>query len=609
MKGLDFFKCVAVFTAFCAFILFVAGCSDDDSSGGSTSIPSEPPSVSGGNLTRIDGRSITTQTEYNDFLSAFRAALSRSYTYSSSNNSSVQRAIPEEYEKGSSSGKFSFTESGYYSGRVEVAGNSSWNDEHYIALDEEIRTGYSSTTYKFFDFSNHSGLILGGSVGILKKSNQSGNGYTTKANGVINFAGKYHGKIVFNNVTVLTIFNGSQSQSDIISGSFYVQSQNPYSYGGGDDVTNFDLHGNLVYNFSIYTNKITVYPDEKITLTMPAVPNPNVTDGYLFDRSGIDGVVQEPVTEENINAFLKAFTEETDYLASYPRAANEYKETWERLTHGKANGYYTQNYNYTEQANTAGQHETATGKTEYYDYSNKHILYLGGGYGKASIGRYKQEASGWYEMTEYQLNGKVPFNGRYTGIFDFQNFRYRELSNISNGYNAEISHISGSVKIGGIDVTEKYLKYVLNGEPIPNDPTQPPVDNTDAIVGVWYWEGDAPIYDPGGNENWSEIPTYRGRYTCTFNSDGTGTLHSVADLSDYDEGILEFSENFTWVFFPDQKYGIIYTTTDVYTGVVETIEIEFDYYPELGQISIEIITPPIFGEWSGGDNTLLFTKQ
>ncbi|MCL1947911.1 MAG: hypothetical protein FWF51_12305 [Chitinivibrionia bacterium] len=474
MKKLDLFKYVAVFAAF-SLLCFVAGCGERDDElvdggdpNGEIVIPNEPPSASGGNLTKTGGKPVSTQEDLQDFIELFVSALLGYYD----NYSSAKRAeLPAEYYKGTGGYSGSATLYGN-SGRVEMSGSEFWQVEWNSTMEdeEEIETEYDSFTYKFFDFSNHDELFLGGSVGILRKPYQNGRGYTTQANGTINFAGKYQGKVVFDNVTVTAIhddnWNGmnwdDDYTSDITKGSFYVQS------GNG---TKFDLPASIVSDFSL--NGDDKYPDDKITISMPAVPN--VTGGNLQNRGG------ESVNEENVNAFFSAFVQEFTYSYYYTRAAIEGKEIWEQLEHGRASGYYTEKGDRTWQSDAEGRYggSATTTKVEYHDYSNNGVLYFGGGFGSAEFGESKENSSGLLETGETIIKGTVKFNGQFEGELVFNNFKYKDEWGRVTDYQNVYTYISGSVKIGDLDVTQKYFEYVIKGNSIPSE------NKTGSIVGVF----------------------------------------------------------------------------------------------------------------------------
>ncbi|MCL1947303.1 MAG: hypothetical protein FWF51_09190 [Chitinivibrionia bacterium] len=470
MKKLDVIKYVAVSAAFCT-LFFVAGCGDNDDDG--IDIAKEPPAASGGDLKRTDGKPVTTAEDLEEFIELFASAVKKSNNNpgefvssleKSNNYSSVQRALredklPEEYEKETESGNVSYTRYGDYSGRVEVTGSVSWQKEWYRESGDGFGTGYDSKTYKIYDFSNHKELILGGSVGVLEKPYQHSNGFTTQINGTINFAGKYRGKVVLKDITVSTIYDhyGSNRQSHVKSGYFYVESDSVKNDVVRNDSAaiklkadtvkvKFDLPGRLLFEFYPNSNYITDYPDEKITITMPDVPS--VTGGDLSDRGG-----GEDISDKNVNSFFRAFITELQNNNA-PRAANEEKGTWEQLVHGTISGYYTEKGDYFWQANNAGELESGTKKVEFHDYSNGNILYLGGGYAKAFF----DKSSGGNRTSETIINGKIKFNGQFKGELDFKNFKYR------NTYDT-----TTSVKIGDLDVTEKYWYYVVIGSSIAPD--------------------------------------------------------------------------------------------------------------------------------------------
>jgi hypothetical protein len=115
------------------------------------------------------------------------------------------------------------------------------------------------------------------------------------------------------------------------------------------------------------------------------------------------------------------------------------------------------------------------------------------------------------------------------------------------------------VKIGTLDVTDKYVKYVLKKESIPNSP--PPNPSLDQkVVGNWL------IYEEDGY-----------MLFLIFNSDGSGSTY------EYDEYYGAYEDEFSW----DSENGFLYIVwwdgdEEVYeylvSGSTLTITGEYDSY-------------------------------
>ncbi|MCL1947147.1 MAG: hypothetical protein FWF51_08375 [Chitinivibrionia bacterium] len=463
MKKLDLFKYVAVFAAFIA--LFFAGCGERDDElvdgtdqnnpnnpNGEITIPTEPPSVSDADKNRKPTKgengnnSAVTTTTLPDFIETYLSAIN---IYYGDNYSIAKRADerPYEYEKEILSAKANYTIRDENGGRVEVASEMLIKYEWYEETEEEIDINYENFTYKFFDFSNSGELFLSGAVGILGEHSDNGE-QNGKVNGIINFAGKYKGKVVFDNTTA----NFEHETITITSGKFYVQS---------DGKKEIDLPDEVFLGFlGVEQNNIdsdNIDSDNNpITISMPAAPN--VTGGNLSNRGG------ETVNDINVNAFFSAFVQELNYSYSYTRAAVEARQTWEELKHGRTNGYYTEKGDGIVQANNTGDYSSNTTKLEYHDYSNKDILYFGGGLGSAKLSVWKENLPS--EAIRI-VKGTVKFNGNFRGELVFNDFKYKYEYESAINHNDVYTHISGSVNIGNLDVTQKYFEYVIKGNSIP----------------------------------------------------------------------------------------------------------------------------------------------
>ena len=188
------------------------------------------------------------------------------------------------------------------------------------------------------------------------------------------------------------------------------------------------------------------YPEGNITVNkLPAVPS--VPTGSL-DNSR-DGAV---VTAKNLNAFFEAFKQEFapgGGNGAY-RAVPEAEEGVysEELKHGRVSGYWT------GKLEGVGKREGEwyTERMEYHDYSNHGYLYFGGGYVRVLDVTLSNSS-----RREMLLNGKMNFNGKFKGELVFDNFKYK-YEKYGNG--SEDTTYSGSVKIGTLDITEKYMLEV-----------------------------------------------------------------------------------------------------------------------------------------------------
>ncbi|MDR0303394.1 MAG: hypothetical protein LBH98_01305 [Chitinispirillales bacterium] len=476
--------CFSVILA--GIILFITGCSNDESKNGNgINIPQDPPYVSGGSVTEGGDGSNYTVTNGNlyEFIDMFLSALDcyyqDYYLYSGK-----RAALPDEYRKGNYSGKGSYRIEGDAFGYAEYNKDESGDWKRTSKGEGKSGSGYEgeSGTVKFFDFSNNNLLFLGGAVGFVEIWNETYEKdynieiLTVKINGKIDFQGEYKGKVVFDNVEFYSKYryddnwdNGEEFDYGIKKGSFRVESK--------DGKTKVNLPDYLLEDFYYpYSNKDNYYGDGKISVKTPSVPAyPN---GMLSVHSGNNAAVNA----ENMNMFFKAFIDEFYYGENAPRGY-EYKENYEELNHGKESGYCSVKKNVIHQRNNSGGYTSITVIMEYNDYSNNGDLYFGGGYGKAKFEFYKYTNNPYssIEKDTAIINGKVTFNGDFKGTLDFQNFKYVYEYNSDNYYYDQgYKHIGGSVKIGSLDVTQEYVKYVLKGERI-----NAPQGNIDpAVVGT-----------------------------------------------------------------------------------------------------------------------------
>jgi len=462
----------------------------------------DPLKVSGGEVTKGGGagyaNAVVTAANLNDFIVAFCSALDSYYRDNHSESGNAQRSKredrPPEYGKESEIWKGSYKKSGDSSGYVEITkedgGIGEWTST------SESGSEFENKTYKFFNFSNTNELFLGGAVGTIWKEEWKNDIFnlTEKCNGSINFKGAYDGKVVFDNLSHVAEYRYVEDHDhdedgncmhDTIKttkgGYFYVES-------GGKKI---DLPLSSLDDFLYpYSHKDRDYGNGEITLVRPSAV-PTAPSGKLTERSGTNAAV----SADKVIAFFAAFMAElggNEYGDNNrtPRAVNEETENWEELEHGKFSGYILKKGDWKSQENNKGEYSAGTGTTAYNDYSNSGRLYFGGGYGKLEFGFYKYTDNPYSYVNKdtVTINGTVKFNGEFKGELSFQNFKFEY--NSSDYSSDEYKLIGGSVKIGSINVTTEYVKYVLKRERI--------VDPSVGGVVVLY-NGVAPTAD---NEYW-----------------------------------------------------------------------------------------------------------
>jgi len=318
---------------------------------------------------------------------------------------------------------------GKYGGRLELT------SKHYES-DEEYTINVAS---KYFDFSNNNELFLGGTFSMSGTIGRDQG--ICNANGIINFAGKYQGKVVFDNLG-FDIDGFSVTSGDL---SFYVESKG----------AKIPLPDYLFLEILDYYNQEEEYEDsdDPITVTKPDIPT--APTGKLSNRDGANVIVDK----SNIDEFFNVYLSES-YSSAY-RAARGEEETYkiEDLRHGGESGYRIWKMEGIEQEYKGGSFYSKTETVEFHDYSNIGVLYVGGGYGMAVFRHYDYSSDSYSsESREAVIHGTIRFNGEFSGTLGFDNFRYRENSERGE---SEYTYISGSVKIGELDVTDECLEYVI----------------------------------------------------------------------------------------------------------------------------------------------------
>ena len=455
-------------------LFFAFGCSNEnnDTGGGGINIPDGPPRVSGGDIGKDPkaiaainslpnpNRTVTQSLLLSEFIPALMEALGNKWW--EERTRSTRSGKPAEYDRGVGKGNVKYTGFGEFSGRVEVT--EVW--EYAYSINSE--DGYESNTLIFYDFSNSGELFLGGAVGMLETIGDGWNDknntqhHITQLNGTVEFRGLFTGKIVFDNIRHSYKYrhicgageNGSclneVIEDRLTRGSFRIES-------GG---TRIDLPLWLLGELWPRTNDRD-YGNRQITLTMPAVPN--FGNGSLSNRTG-----GEQVNSGNINSFFRVYREELNRdWNTMPRSVNEGNWNDESLLHGNENGYFIGKWESRWQENNAGNHRARTATVEFFDYSNSGKLFFGGGWASAGLGVYKSTSDLTFDTRDRRINGRINFNGEFRGTLEFQNFRYKyEYEYDKNAYesNSEYTVLSGSVRIGTLDVTDEYVRFVLRGE-------------------------------------------------------------------------------------------------------------------------------------------------
>ncbi|MCL2844187.1 MAG: T9SS type A sorting domain-containing protein [Chitinivibrionia bacterium] len=437
-------------------------------------IPDNPPTVSGGELTKGEGMENTAvnQSNLDDFIKLYKFAFTGDDYYN--DNSAVaqnarsarsQSNLPDERESFIGGITASSTGFGSSSGKVEFMLKAIFEESNRGA---EERGVYE---IKYFDFSNAESFFMGGAVGIFV-SNAYEDGVEhdiVKKNGTIDFRGKYEGQIVFENVAA----SRDSLENKITSGRFFVKS--------GNVEINLPIY--LLFSYIQPSTQNRIYGDDTpIDRTMPAVPT--APSGELTSRGGAT------ITAANLEDFLEIYAQELEQRNSRAGRGFELFEDIERLRHGEENGYVSTKERRSEIANDYGCIRTTTTTREFFNFSNLGNLYLGGGYGRSAIHGW-EDFCGWYSnesRDEFKYNGRINFNGELAGSLSFQNFHYiiteqLEQVEVSGSWQwkveREVILKNGRVVLNDtLDITEEYVLIVLgiSAEDLADDrPTLPPL--------------------------------------------------------------------------------------------------------------------------------------
>jgi hypothetical protein len=444
--------------------------------------PDNPPTVSGGELTKGGNmaNAAVTQSNLDDFIETYLGTMLGYWWYGNSgaNNSAKDNSaqkrqargsvfintLPERYMLRTDENRGDIRFLGKTSGITEV------EFETYLKEAEFEESRYFIAALKYFDFSQTDLLFLGGAVGYLEKS---GDEYSTenggiqhtlyKANGIINFSGKYQGRLVFDNVVIsrklqLRIENGYHEldtlEHIITSGRFFVESN-----GHQIDIST-DIPVNLLYDFIVPEAEID-YGDKPIDRAMPAVPN--APSGMLSNRGG------ETVNSANLERFLQDyisdFRESRFFLRQSRGMESVGREEW--ISRGMSNGYASRVENRSRQISNSADLGFHTATSELFDFSNRGDLFLGGGYGEAGIVEYALPSSDtWWYRDDYKLNGRVDFNGKFAGTIEYDNFHYSSgyyWSESVGSYSRNIL-LGGRVMLDALDITAQYMTAMFGDD-------------------------------------------------------------------------------------------------------------------------------------------------
>jgi hypothetical protein len=554
---LTFIKCFKVLAvtmiSFVFIILFAVACSDQPGSGGGGGsdpivIPDNPPAVDGGgfaneNVYRDYPNRMVTPNNLNDFVELVLAAMSRD----THNRSS--RSLPEEYESGTWREKGSYTRIGNVSGRVEIA--SEYEGSYRWTPKTETEKWYESMALRFFDFSNTDSLFFGGNLGVLEATGNQHSGdirhYEDKFSGVIEFRGKYSGRVVFDNLTrvfkerhICGYYPNGDCLRDtledrITRGRFYVESN-------GNQI---NLPVNLLETFAWPESDERDFGNTPtINRVMPSVPS--APSGRLSSRSG------ETVNSSNLTSFFSAYRSEL-HDSYYDSRGYEGGGTWEERSHGREYGYFEFKESEVFKRNNSGSFYSGTGTTEYFDYSNTGSLYFGGGYGLANTYESGNNSNGWWSRRENKYNGRINFNGDFRGTLEFRNFHYREEQGNSINWDDRYRHLDGSVIIGSLDVTDEYMKWIVKREWI-----SVPANVNDTYTGWLDLEGGWSFNNASATITGGNSITISGDGFNTFN----GTISDLSGNSTYQYGIITINGNSGEFHFWDSGYKSIQISID-----------------------------------------------
>jgi hypothetical protein len=172
--------------------------------------------------------------------------------------------------------------------------------------------------------------------------------------------------------------------------------------------------------------------------------DPSIPEGKLDNHAGNNTQI---TTQEALEAFFAAWDEEN-------KAGRDVDGTLccgdsGRIYDGKVgNGYRTQKrLSYSQEGSGDDYKYSTVYTTEYNNYSNKGVLYLGGGT-KMDIDGGGNENS-WSKETH---NGTIRFNGAFNGTIEFKDFKYSLEYYSPSSSDRPYKYESGIIKIGSIEM-------------------------------------------------------------------------------------------------------------------------------------------------------------
>jgi len=470
-------------------LLFVLGCSggSGDGDGGRLNIPSREPSLNQNDVNRepTSGENLANVSVTQNNLDNFTAKLSAALSGSSRNSRSI-RSVGNENEnvgcraaRSSRPGQFwketgDWREAVIYRGDVSGDANVLW--EGAFDWNETERTfserWFESGRFIYNEFSNTGDLFLSGAIGYLQSEIETATSSTEtfRVNGRINFRGDFRGSVVFDNLVVTEEWREDRwGDWNLVSrnqtGRWFIES------GGRQidmELGNWDCCFGCDMNNWIFPNSDRRDMGDAPNMRMPDVPT--APRGSLGNRGGA------AVNQANYLTVLELFFEERwnndndrwDSDKDSDRSARsnlggQESFVYEWLGHGNFSGYQRGSDNYTSRWNHNQGMDTRTATGEFFDYSNSGRLFLGGGIGESGLGSNGRNSDNWFWSFEQITNGTIRFNGDFAGELVYDNFRYRrESGDSANNWRTTLTHVSGSVRLGGIDVTDSYLELSRN---------------------------------------------------------------------------------------------------------------------------------------------------
>ncbi|MCL1948042.1 MAG: hypothetical protein FWF51_12970 [Chitinivibrionia bacterium] len=171
--------------------------------------------------------------------------------------------------------------------------------------------------------------------------------------------------------------------------------------------------------------------------------DPSIPKGDLSNHDGDNAPI---TTQEDLEAFFAAWDEEKKAGRDVDgtRCCGDSGRIYNGLVGG--GNRIAKDLSYSEEGSGDDYKYSLVYTSEYNNYSNKGVLYLGGGTKTDRDGG--GNANAW---SKYTHNGTIRFNGTFNGTIEFKDFKY-SLEYSPSSSDRSYKYESGIIKIGSIEI-------------------------------------------------------------------------------------------------------------------------------------------------------------